>query len=103
MGIMRKFLSMLLLLSLTYLMVEATTPCGPDHCELSCEEGKVCKDKTPQQICIPQKRLGKEDVCCEKYSCSDKKDSETTKGATGTGFRLDFFAPVILLCGWIVL
>jgi len=83
-------------------MVEATASCGPAHCEISCVEGKMCKDKAVQMICIPQKVLGKEDVCCKNYSCSDEEKDD--KASTGTGFKFSLFS-VALLCAsaWIVL
>ena len=93
--------NILFMLSLTILLVDATLPCGPAHCDISCTMGQMCKDKKIQMVCVENQVAGKEDVCCKNFSCSgkasfqylyckyyiclDKIDHTETKGPTGKG------------------
>ena len=69
---MKNITNILSMLSLTNLLVNATLPCGPAHCGISCTMGQVCKDKKIQMICVENQVAGKEDVCCKNFSCSGK-------------------------------
>eukprot|EP00090_Calanus_glacialis_P005740 TRINITY_DN14445_c0_g1_i1.p1 TRINITY_DN14445_c0_g1~~TRINITY_DN14445_c0_g1_i1.p1 ORF type:complete len:106 (-),score=30.03 TRINITY_DN14445_c0_g1_i1:116-433(-) len=102
---MTSITSLLLMVSLTYLVVEASTPCGPKHCGITCAVGQVCKDK--KLICVESPDLGKEDVCCSAHSCAGKivnNDQpvgvQETKTPTGAGYRLSSIYAVIFICAW---
>lgn len=87
---MTNITSLFLMASLTYLVVDASTPCGPKHCGITCAIGQVCKDK--KMICVENPDQGKEDVCCREHSCTGKivnNDQpvgvQETKSPTGAG------------------
>merc|ERR1711942_188921 len=101
------FLPMFLLLSLALVLVSAEAEvCGPDHCERTCGTGQKC-NKIKKIACEEDPSKGKNDECCNSYSCSGKIVNDVqggkTKGAPGAGSSLAGLTGVVLmLSAWAV-
>ena len=64
---------MFLLLSLAMALATAEVEvCGPDHCEQTCGTGQKC-NKIKKIACEEDPSKGKNDECCNSYSCSGKQ------------------------------
>merc|ERR1719320_1966847 len=101
------FLPMFLLLSLAMALATAEVEvCGPDHCEQTCAAGQKC-NKIKKIACTEDPSKGKNDECCDIFSCSGKIVNDDkggkTKGAPGAGSSLAGLTGVVLmLSAWAV-
>merc|ERR1719348_828519 len=100
------FLPMFLMLSLVLSLASAEVEvCGPAHCEKNCVSGQICKDK--KIVCQPTPAAGRNDTCCNGFSCTGKivNDGQAgkTKSVPGAGSNLaGVTGVVVMLSAWAV-
>merc|ERR1719245_2173750 len=101
--------SMLLLLSLALSQVDADVEvCGHAHCDLNCAAGKGEKCKEKKMSCTADPTKGKQDPCCDNFSCTAGRivnknggNTKATKGAPGAGSNLaGVTGVVVMLSAW---